>query len=81
MVLRPPGSPGASETAWTAYVFGGNDGSDRNDVLNITLNIPLPKPGQVNICRGSFLAWFDVPHIRFWLDDDDVYKTRFYLWY
>lgn len=55
MVLRPPGSPGASKTAWTAYVFGGNDGSDRNDVLNFTLNFPAPKSGQVNICRA--LRW------------------------
>ncbi|KAF9300490.1 Multiple epidermal growth factor-like domains protein 8 [Mortierella antarctica] len=56
MVLRPPGSPGAAnKTAWTAYIFGGFDGSYRNDIVNVTLNIPLSPPKDVNDCRA--LRW------------------------
>ncbi|KAG0026940.1 Multiple epidermal growth factor-like domains protein 8 [Podila clonocystis] len=56
MVLRPPGkSPSANKTAWTAYIFGGFDGSERNDIVNVTLSIPLPPPKDVNHCRA--LRW------------------------
>ncbi|KAG0095423.1 Multiple epidermal growth factor-like domains protein 8 [Podila epicladia] len=56
MVLRPPGSPGAAnKTAWTAYIFGGFDGTYRNDIVNVTLSIPLPPAKEVNHCRA--LRW------------------------
>ncbi|KAG0348932.1 hypothetical protein BG004_003649 [Podila humilis] len=55
MVLRPPGSPGGSKTSWTAYIFGGFDGSDRGDLLNVTLNLLPPHPSKVNTCR--VLRW------------------------
>ncbi|KAF9985531.1 Multiple epidermal growth factor-like domains protein 8 [Modicella reniformis] len=55
MILRPPGAAGGSKTAWTGFIFGGFDGTDRADVLNITLNIVTPTPSTVNNCRA--LRW------------------------
>lgn len=55
MILRPPGSAGGSRTAWTAYIFGGYDGWDHGDMLNITMNIPVAIPAAVNNCRA--LRW------------------------
>ncbi|KAF9426322.1 hypothetical protein BGZ94_006674 [Podila epigama] len=55
MILKPPGSAGGSKTAWTAYIFGGFDGSHRNDMLNITLNFLPTTPASVNSCRA--LRW------------------------
>ncbi|KAF9104595.1 hypothetical protein BGX27_010036 [Mortierella sp. AM989] len=51
MILRPPGATGGSKTAWTAYIFGGFDGKDHQDMLNITLSIPATAPDAVNNCR------------------------------
>ncbi|KAG0201648.1 Multiple epidermal growth factor-like domains protein 8 [Mortierella sp. NVP41] len=55
MVLRPPGAPGGSKTDYTAYIFGGFDGSDRNDMVNITINKYPSSPSTVNRCRA--LRW------------------------
>ncbi|KAF9131218.1 Multiple epidermal growth factor-like domains protein 8, partial [Mortierella sp. GBA39] len=55
MVIRPPGAPGGSKTAYTAYIFGGFDGTDRADMLNATLTIPTTTPGAINNCRA--LRW------------------------
>ncbi|KAG0027924.1 hypothetical protein BGZ81_005167 [Podila clonocystis] len=55
MILRPPGSAGGSKTAWTAYIFGGFDGWDRGDMLNITMYITPPIPARINNCRA--LRW------------------------
>ncbi|KAG0094921.1 Multiple epidermal growth factor-like domains protein 8 [Podila epicladia] len=55
MILRPPGSAGGSKTAWTAYIFGGFDGWDRGDMLNITMYITPSLPAVVNNCRA--LRW------------------------
>ncbi|KAF9388601.1 Multiple epidermal growth factor-like domains protein 8 [Mortierella sp. AD011] len=55
MALRPPGSPGGSKTAWTAYIFGGFDGVDHADMLNFTLNVVDPTPAVTNNCRA--LRW------------------------
>lgn len=52
MVIRPPGAPGGSKTAYTAYIFGGFDGTDRADMLNATMTIPESTPGDINNCRG-----------------------------
>lgn len=56
MVIRPPGAPGGSETAYTAYIFGGFDGTDRADMLNATMTIPTTTPGAINNCRGEFFV-------------------------
>lgn len=53
MVLRPPGAAGASKTSYTAYIFGGFDGYEHNDVVNITINIYPPAAADVNRCRGN----------------------------
>ncbi|KAF9432786.1 Multiple epidermal growth factor-like domains protein 8 [Entomortierella beljakovae] len=58
MVMRPPGAPGGSKTAWTAYIFGGFDGMDRADMLNVTMNVINPTPSTVNNCRDG-LCLFD----------------------
>ncbi|KAK5828568.1 hypothetical protein F5H01DRAFT_5596 [Linnemannia elongata] len=55
MVIRPPGAPGGSKTAYTAYIFGGFDGTDRADMLNVTMTIPTTTPGAINNCRA--LRW------------------------
>ncbi|KAG0228408.1 Multiple epidermal growth factor-like domains protein 8 [Mortierella sp. GBA43] len=55
MILRPPGSSGGSKTAWTAFIFGGFDGTDHGDMLNITLNVVAPTPATINSCRA--LRW------------------------
>lgn len=55
MVLRPPGAAGASKTSYTAYIFGGFDGYEHNDVVNITINIYPPAAADVNRCRA--LNW------------------------
>ncbi|KAF9304137.1 Multiple epidermal growth factor-like domains protein 8 [Mortierella antarctica] len=55
MILRPPGSAGGSKTAWTAYIFGGYDGWDHGDVLNITMYITPSTPAEINNCRA--LRW------------------------
>ncbi|KAF9357177.1 hypothetical protein BGX34_009513 [Mortierella sp. NVP85] len=55
MILRPPGAAGGSKTAWTAYIFGGFDGTDHGDMLNVTLNVAAPTPSTVNNCRA--LRW------------------------
>ncbi|KAG0218090.1 Multiple epidermal growth factor-like domains protein 8 [Mortierella sp. NVP41] len=55
MVIRPPGSPGGSKTAYTAYIFGGFDGTDRADMLNATMHLPTPPPSAINNCRA--LRW------------------------
>ncbi|KAF9945137.1 hypothetical protein BGZ70_004017, partial [Mortierella alpina] len=55
MVIRPPGAPGGSGTSWTAYIFGGFDGTHRSDVLNITLNLAPMAAADVNNCRA--LRW------------------------
>lgn len=53
MVLRPPGAPGGSKTSYTAYIFGGFDGYEHNDMVNITINVyPIPA-ANVNRCRGK----------------------------
>ncbi|KAF9910784.1 hypothetical protein EC991_005501 [Linnemannia zychae] len=51
MVIRPPGAIGGSKTAYTAYIFGGFDGTDRADMLNATITIPTKSPGAINNCR------------------------------
>lgn len=56
MVIRPPGAPGGSKTAYTAYIFGGFDGTDRADMLNVTMTIPTATPGAINNCRGESLV-------------------------
>ncbi|KAI1317966.1 hypothetical protein EDD11_007488 [Mortierella claussenii] len=55
MILRPPGAAGGSKTAWMAYIFGGFDGSDHADMLNVTMNVSIPVSGNVNNCRA--LRW------------------------
>ncbi|KAF9921676.1 Multiple epidermal growth factor-like domains protein 8 [Linnemannia zychae] len=55
MVIRPPGSPGGSKTAYTAYIFGGFDGMDRADMLNATMIISALTPASINSCRA--LRW------------------------
>ncbi|KAG0206830.1 Multiple epidermal growth factor-like domains protein 8 [Mortierella sp. GBA30] len=55
MILRPPGASGGSKAAWTAYIFGGFDGTDLADMVNVTLNTPLTTPDVVNNCRA--LRW------------------------
>ncbi|KAF8944708.1 Multiple epidermal growth factor-like domains protein 8 [Haplosporangium gracile] len=55
MVIRPPGAPGGSKTAYTAYIFGGFDGTDRADMLNATMTIPAVTPSAINNCRA--LRW------------------------
>ncbi|KAG0260167.1 Multiple epidermal growth factor-like domains protein 8 [Mortierella polycephala] len=55
MVMRPPGAPGGSKSAWTTYVFGGFDGTQHNDILNVTMDIPTPLPAEINNCRA--LRW------------------------
>ncbi|KAK5815560.1 hypothetical protein F5H01DRAFT_342426 [Linnemannia elongata] len=55
MVLRPPGAAGASKTSYTAYIFGGFDGYEHNDMVNITINIYPPAAADVNRCRA--LNW------------------------
>ncbi|KAF9130358.1 hypothetical protein BGW39_003152 [Mortierella sp. 14UC] len=55
MVIRPPGAPGGSKTAYTAYIFGGFDGTDRADMLNATMTIRTTSPGVINNCRA--LRW------------------------
>ncbi|KAF9138814.1 hypothetical protein BGX30_008721 [Mortierella sp. GBA39] len=55
MVLRPPGAAGASKTSYTAYIFGGFDGYEHNDMFNITINIYPPAAADVNRCRA--LNW------------------------
>ncbi|KAG0270195.1 hypothetical protein BGZ95_001782 [Linnemannia exigua] len=51
MVIRPPGAPGGSRTAYTAYIFGGFDGMDRADMLNASMTIPTASPSAINNCR------------------------------
>ncbi|KAF8930435.1 Multiple epidermal growth factor-like domains protein 8 [Dissophora ornata] len=53
MIMRPPGAAGGSKTAWTAYIFGGFDGTDRADMLNVTMNITATTPSAVNNCRDK----------------------------
>ncbi|KAF9112510.1 hypothetical protein BGX27_003267 [Mortierella sp. AM989] len=55
MIMRPPGAPGGSKTAWTAYIFGGFDGTDRADMLNVTMDVVNPTPATTNNCRA--LRW------------------------
>ncbi|KAF9575383.1 Multiple epidermal growth factor-like domains protein 8 [Mortierella alpina] len=55
MVIRPPGSPGGSQTAWTAYIFGGFNGVDHADVLSVALNVSTNTPEAINSCRA--LRW------------------------
>ncbi|KAI1316723.1 Multiple epidermal growth factor-like domains protein 8 [Mortierella claussenii] len=55
MVLRPPGAAGGSMTAWTVYIFGGFDGYEHQDMVNITLNIPARASSDINACRA--LRW------------------------
>ncbi|KAG0231460.1 hypothetical protein BGX31_005518 [Mortierella sp. GBA43] len=55
MILRPPGSPGGNHNLWTLYVFGGFDGNDRQDMFNVTLNLPTADSAYVNNCRA--LRW------------------------
>ncbi|KAF9153029.1 hypothetical protein BG015_004244 [Linnemannia schmuckeri] len=55
MVLRPPGAAGASKTSYTAYIFGGFDGYEHNDVFNITISVYPPAAADVNRCRA--LNW------------------------
>ncbi|KAG0295874.1 hypothetical protein BGZ96_010783 [Linnemannia gamsii] len=55
MVLRPPGAPGGSKTSYTAYIFGGFDGYEHNDVVNITINVYPTPDANVNRCRA--LNW------------------------
>lgn len=57
MILRPPAAAGGSQTAWTAFIFGGFDGTDLGDMLNVTLNVVAPTPATVNSCRGNVLEW------------------------
>ncbi|KAG0275264.1 Multiple epidermal growth factor-like domains protein 8, partial [Linnemannia exigua] len=54
MLLRP-GAAGGSKTAYTAYIFGGFDGFEHNDVVNITIDIYPTPPKVVNRCRA--LNW------------------------
>ncbi|KAK3841142.1 MAG: hypothetical protein J3R72DRAFT_491860 [Linnemannia gamsii] len=54
MILRP-GAVGGSKTAYTAYIFGGFDGYEHNDVVNITIDIYPTPPKTVNRCRA--LNW------------------------
>ncbi|KAG0005242.1 hypothetical protein BGZ80_005490 [Entomortierella chlamydospora] len=53
MVLRPPGASGGNKTAWTAYIFGGFDGKDEQDLLVVTLDIPTTENSVVNNCRAK----------------------------
>ncbi|KAG0380728.1 Multiple epidermal growth factor-like domains protein 8, partial [Mortierella sp. AD032] len=53
MVIRPPGAPGGSKTAYTAYIFGGFDGMDRADMLNASMTIPTASPSAINSCRDK----------------------------
>ncbi|KAF9584388.1 Multiple epidermal growth factor-like domains protein 8 [Lunasporangiospora selenospora] len=55
MILRPPGSAGGNKTAWTAYIFGGFDGSDHADVISVPLSIPTTTSATINSCRA--LRW------------------------
>ncbi|KAF8943774.1 hypothetical protein BGZ47_005070 [Haplosporangium gracile] len=55
MVLRPPGAAGASKTSYTAYIFGGFDGYEHNDMFNITISVYPPAAADVNRCRA--LNW------------------------
>ncbi|KAF9184773.1 Multiple epidermal growth factor-like domains protein 8 [Haplosporangium sp. Z 767] len=55
MVMRPPGAPGGSKSTWTAYIFGGFDGTQHNDMLNVTMDIQMPLPADTNNCRA--LRW------------------------
>ncbi|KAF9962336.1 Multiple epidermal growth factor-like domains protein 8 [Mortierella alpina] len=55
MIMRPPGAAGGSNTAWTAYIFGGFDGVDHADVVTVALNISAIIPETVNNCRA--LRW------------------------
>ncbi|KAF9276394.1 Multiple epidermal growth factor-like domains protein 8 [Mortierella alpina] len=55
MIIRPSGAAGGNQTTWTAYIFGGFDGVDHADVVNVTLNIPATTPEAVNNCRA--LRW------------------------
>ncbi|KAF9921597.1 Multiple epidermal growth factor-like domains protein 8 [Linnemannia zychae] len=55
MVLRPPGATGGDKASYTAYVFGGFDGSERNDIINVTLHIYPTAAADVNRCRA--LTW------------------------
>ncbi|KAF9402606.1 Multiple epidermal growth factor-like domains protein 8 [Mortierella sp. AD011] len=55
MVLRPPGASGGNKAAWTAYIFGGFDGKDEQDLLVVTLDIPTAENSVVNNCRA--LRW------------------------
>ncbi|KAG0317826.1 Multiple epidermal growth factor-like domains protein 8 [Dissophora globulifera] len=55
MVLRPPGAAGGNKTAWTAYIFGGFDGTDHADLLNVTINVVSPPAAAINSCRA--LRW------------------------
>lgn len=57
MLLRRPGAAGGNNTAWTAYIFGGFDGTDHGDMLNVTLNVAAPTPSAVNSCRGTVSMW------------------------
>ncbi|KAF9205287.1 Multiple epidermal growth factor-like domains protein 8 [Haplosporangium sp. Z 27] len=61
MVLRPPGAPGGSKTSWTAYIFGGFNGVDHADMLNVTMNIIPTNSSTTNNCRvkasaGAYLV-------------------------
>ncbi|KAG0238011.1 hypothetical protein BGW41_008276 [Actinomortierella wolfii] len=67
MLIRPPGSAGSSKTNWTAYIFGGFDGQDHNDVLNITIPLGDQNPGMINSCRA--LRWCS-------MYDDCMYCNR-----
>ncbi|KAF9910915.1 Multiple epidermal growth factor-like domains protein 8 [Linnemannia zychae] len=55
MIVRPPGASGASKTAYTAYIFGGFDGYEHNDMINVTIDIYPTTPKAVNRCRA--LNW------------------------
>ncbi|KAF9205078.1 hypothetical protein BGZ49_004473 [Haplosporangium sp. Z 27] len=55
MVLRPPGATGGNKVYWTAYIFGGFDGTYHQDMVNVTLEIPVAANDDVNFCRA--LRW------------------------
>ncbi|KAF9970236.1 Multiple epidermal growth factor-like domains protein 8 [Actinomortierella ambigua] len=67
MLIRPPGSAGSSKTNWTALIFGGFDGQDHNDIVNITIPLGDQNAGLINSCRA--LRWCS-------MYDDCMYCNR-----
>ncbi|KAF9165728.1 Multiple epidermal growth factor-like domains protein 8 [Actinomortierella ambigua] len=67
MLVRPPGSAGSSKTNWTAFIFGGFDGQDHNDMVNITIPLGDQNAGVTNSCRA--LRWCS-------MYDDCMYCNR-----